>query len=433
MIIRAGDPRCVDEIKANSFKIKLLENFSYTEDGTERGNGVREKAKLVIMLINDPELLESEREAAKKIRSKVGATAGIGTGASSPGKYGGISSTGANYASGRGGDYGGYSSPTVPGVSKRKGKEEEQGKNDNEDYDLGVDYSKGKKGKEKQKEKEKEKEKERPEEEEEAPKEEERRKKKKKSHKHKESTEEKTESKPESSAATSAVAKQVFDLFQFDEPAAAQAKPTAAGQPDLLQMFNDEPGTLQPSPAGKAPTAPMVPIRASVPAPPLADLTISAAAPAPCIVSHANSRCRDPQLPAGDRPEEASPGLGRRLRLPRPHSGSGTEEGLARGGEVDEREAAGGESRNYTADAGEEAGTRGTRRTKRKGRRRRTVCGTKPMTSSTCPRREVRPRARRRRRRRRRTSTRPYMEDKGSLNNDAKLTYFVYIPSAHID
>lgn len=70
-ILKAGDPGCVSDIKSNSFKIKILEGFSYREEGSEKGNGICEKSSNINRLLNDPEMLDEEREKAKKIRGKV--------------------------------------------------------------------------------------------------------------------------------------------------------------------------------------------------------------------------------------------------------------------------------------------------------------------------------------------------------------------------
>ena len=70
-ILKAGDPECVGEIKANSFKLKVLENFSFYEQGSDRGTGISDKAESINKLLNDPEQLSEERDKAKKIRGKV--------------------------------------------------------------------------------------------------------------------------------------------------------------------------------------------------------------------------------------------------------------------------------------------------------------------------------------------------------------------------
>lgn len=71
IILRSGDPDCVAEIKSNSYKIKMLQGFSYRDEGIEKGNGIREKASNIEELLNNPELLEEEREKAKSVRGKI--------------------------------------------------------------------------------------------------------------------------------------------------------------------------------------------------------------------------------------------------------------------------------------------------------------------------------------------------------------------------
>jgi len=70
-ILRAGDPQCVSDIKSNSFKIKMLESFTFKEEGTEKGTGICDKAENINRLLNDPELLADEREKSRKIRGRV--------------------------------------------------------------------------------------------------------------------------------------------------------------------------------------------------------------------------------------------------------------------------------------------------------------------------------------------------------------------------
>lgn len=68
VVLKEGDPECVADIRRNTFKLRMLENLSYRE-GSERAVGIREKARLVNSLLNDPEELEDERERHKKLRS----------------------------------------------------------------------------------------------------------------------------------------------------------------------------------------------------------------------------------------------------------------------------------------------------------------------------------------------------------------------------
>jgi len=53
------------------FKIRSLENFSYQEEGNEKGQGVRDKSKEICELLNDSDKLTAEREFATNTRNKL--------------------------------------------------------------------------------------------------------------------------------------------------------------------------------------------------------------------------------------------------------------------------------------------------------------------------------------------------------------------------
>jgi len=69
VILREGDLECVADIRRNSFKLRMLEAISYKEEGSEKAIGIREKARSVNLLLNDPELLSDERDKYKKAKS----------------------------------------------------------------------------------------------------------------------------------------------------------------------------------------------------------------------------------------------------------------------------------------------------------------------------------------------------------------------------
>lgn len=71
IIMKLGDPACLSDIKTNSHRIISLENFSYREEGVERGIGIRDKIKIIEELIDNPDILEEERDKAKNIRNKL--------------------------------------------------------------------------------------------------------------------------------------------------------------------------------------------------------------------------------------------------------------------------------------------------------------------------------------------------------------------------
>jgi hypothetical protein len=69
--MKCGDPKCMTQIKSNSYKIKSLQSFSFKLVGVEKGIGIKEKAKQICELIDNPETLEEERNKTKAIRAKL--------------------------------------------------------------------------------------------------------------------------------------------------------------------------------------------------------------------------------------------------------------------------------------------------------------------------------------------------------------------------
>ncbi len=114
VILRAGDPQCISDAQANSFRIRTLEGFAYHHiDGTDKGEGVRGKARTVSRLLEDPQVLEAEREKAVQLRRKLWGYGG-GCSDSGSGKYDGISS------GRKGGNYGSYSCYDLPSKTAQK-------------------------------------------------------------------------------------------------------------------------------------------------------------------------------------------------------------------------------------------------------------------------------------------------------------------------
>ncbi len=104
-LIKNGSERCVDDARNHSHLVRSLFNFNYYEGTTDRGIGVREKAKQLAELLGDDERVREERSKAKQLREKFG------------GNLGGVSSSGGGFGGGGGGssyagygndDYGGY-------------------------------------------------------------------------------------------------------------------------------------------------------------------------------------------------------------------------------------------------------------------------------------------------------------------------------------
>ena len=67
-LIKNGAPRCIQEIKDDLYKIRNLQDFTYSESGQDRGQGgmkklineilVRDKARAVCELLSDVEKLQ---------------------------------------------------------------------------------------------------------------------------------------------------------------------------------------------------------------------------------------------------------------------------------------------------------------------------------------------------------------------------------------
>lgn len=48
------------------FRLRTLQDFSYNDAGDERGSGIREKATLIVELLQDEKRLDEEREKSRK-------------------------------------------------------------------------------------------------------------------------------------------------------------------------------------------------------------------------------------------------------------------------------------------------------------------------------------------------------------------------------
>ncbi|OII73621.1 epsin like ENTH VHS domain-containing protein [Cryptosporidium ubiquitum] len=83
-LLKNGIDRFVDDFKEYMYKVRHLQDFCYTEEGKDKGVGIREKSKYILNLMNDPVLLKTERKKAKDNRGKYiginGKTGIIGTG-----------------------------------------------------------------------------------------------------------------------------------------------------------------------------------------------------------------------------------------------------------------------------------------------------------------------------------------------------------------
>ncbi|XP_071744490.1 epsin-2 isoform X2 [Lepeophtheirus salmonis] len=71
-LLKTGCDKVIEESKMNLFIIKSLIDFQYLDDNKDQGINVREKAKSLVTLLKDDELLKSER--VKALKSKFNTT-----------------------------------------------------------------------------------------------------------------------------------------------------------------------------------------------------------------------------------------------------------------------------------------------------------------------------------------------------------------------
>ena len=64
-LCKNGAPRVVQEIKDDLYKIRTLQDFNLSENGVDRGQGVRDKSRELCELLSDPTMLQNEREFAR--------------------------------------------------------------------------------------------------------------------------------------------------------------------------------------------------------------------------------------------------------------------------------------------------------------------------------------------------------------------------------
>ena len=69
-LMKNGASRLADEVRDNQFKIRQLQQFEHIEDGKDRGQGVRDMARILLELCSDLRLLEEEREKARLVRER---------------------------------------------------------------------------------------------------------------------------------------------------------------------------------------------------------------------------------------------------------------------------------------------------------------------------------------------------------------------------
>jgi len=88
-IVKFGSNSCITQIMDEAFRIRMLKDFTYREEGSERGNGVRDKAQHLSELLSDMKLIEEERQKAMELKNKF---VGMGSNMPNNGRYSGFGS-----------------------------------------------------------------------------------------------------------------------------------------------------------------------------------------------------------------------------------------------------------------------------------------------------------------------------------------------------
>lgn len=78
--IKYGAERACNEARAESYKIRPLQDFKFMEEGRDKGPGIREKSKYIVDLLADTELLTQERAKAQESKEKYSGIASSGGG-----------------------------------------------------------------------------------------------------------------------------------------------------------------------------------------------------------------------------------------------------------------------------------------------------------------------------------------------------------------
>ena len=78
--IKYGAERACNEARAESYKIRPLQDFKFMEEGRDKGPGIREKSKYIVDLLADAALLKQERAKAMESKEKYSGIASSGGG-----------------------------------------------------------------------------------------------------------------------------------------------------------------------------------------------------------------------------------------------------------------------------------------------------------------------------------------------------------------
>lgn len=81
-IIKVGDPRALHQLRDSILKIRVLESFSYKENGVEKADFVKQKATSICYMLSNKGILEMERNNAINQRERF-----VGISSRDPGSY----------------------------------------------------------------------------------------------------------------------------------------------------------------------------------------------------------------------------------------------------------------------------------------------------------------------------------------------------------
>ncbi|KAJ3368286.1 Epsin-3, clathrin recruitment and traffic between the Golgi and endosome [Allomyces arbusculus] len=117
-LIKNGSDRCVDYIRTHTYEIKACLRFHHVDDkGKDQGVNVRHRAKLIIDLLQNHDLIKAERQKAQENRNKYG---GVGSNGERSGGFGGAARVG-GYASSSSSNYPGATSATTSSAQRYGG------------------------------------------------------------------------------------------------------------------------------------------------------------------------------------------------------------------------------------------------------------------------------------------------------------------------
>lgn len=69
-LIRFGHERVVDNARDHLFRVRTLLDFAHFDGGSDKGAGIREKAKALVEMLNDNARVRAEREKARALKDK---------------------------------------------------------------------------------------------------------------------------------------------------------------------------------------------------------------------------------------------------------------------------------------------------------------------------------------------------------------------------